>query len=85
MRSTDKAGRLRDAVLAAARAPDAPVRRRQARGLALPVMVGGRLNEVPKESNSGLPADVTEDVRALGCRPCANLDDMLEALREIGR
>jgi hypothetical protein len=40
---------------------------------------------VPKESNSGLPADVTEDIRALGCRPCASLDDMLEALREIGR
>jgi methylmalonyl-CoA mutase cobalamin-binding subunit len=57
----------------------------KARGLALPVMVGGRLNEVPKESNSGLPADVTEDIRALGCRPCASLDDMLEALREIGR
>lgn len=57
----------------------------KARGLALPVMVGGRLNEVPTESNSGLPVDVTEDIRALGCRPCASLDDMLVALGEIGR
>ena len=55
-----------------------------ARGLVVPVLVGGRLNEVPKDSNSGLPADVTEDIRALGCKPCASLDDMLEALREVG-
>ena len=56
----------------------------EARGLDVPVLVGGRLNEVPKDSNSGLPADVTEDIHALGCRPCASLDDMLATLREVG-
>lgn len=54
-----------------------------ARGLALPVLIGGRLNEVPKESNSGLPVDVTKDIADLGCLPCADLDEMLRALRSI--
>ncbi|MBZ9772875.1 cobalamin B12-binding domain-containing protein [Mesorhizobium sp. CO1-1-8] len=54
-----------------------------ARGLVLPVLIGGRLNEVPKDSNSGLPVDVTEDIAKLGCVPCADLDAMLVALRSI--
>lgn len=54
-----------------------------ARGLALPVLIGGRLNEVPKDSNSGLPVDVTKDISDLGCLPCAGLDEMLAALRSI--
>ncbi|MBZ9796872.1 hypothetical protein [Mesorhizobium sp. ES1-4] len=54
-----------------------------ARGLVLSVLIGGRLNEVPKDSNSGLPVDVTEDIAKLGCVPCADLDAMLGALRSI--
>ncbi|TPL40740.1 cobalamin-dependent protein [Mesorhizobium sp. B2-4-6] len=54
-----------------------------ARGLSLPVLIGGRLNEVPKDSNSGLPVDVTKDISDLGCLPCADLDEMLAALRSI--
>lgn len=54
-----------------------------ARGLALPVLIGGRLNEVPKDSNSGLPVDVTKDIADLGCLPCADLDEMLVALRSV--
>lgn len=54
-----------------------------ARGLSLPVLIGGRLNEVPKDSNSGLPVDVTKDIADLGCLPCADLDEMLSALRSI--
>ncbi|CDX51185.1 putative Methylmalonyl-CoA mutase domain-containing protein [Mesorhizobium plurifarium] len=53
------------------------------RGLSLPVLIGGRLNEVPKDSNSGLPVDVTKDIADLGCLPCADLDEMLSALRSI--
>ena len=49
-----------------------------------PVLVGGRLNEVPKESNSGLPVDVTREIAGLGCIPCADLDQMLAALRGNG-
>lgn len=53
------------------------------RGLAVPVLIGGRLNEVPDESNSGLPVDVTRDIANLGCLPCADLDEMLSAIRAI--
>lgn len=51
-----------------------------ARGASLPVLVGGRLNEVPAESNTGLPVDVSAEIAALGAHPCADLDDMLAAL-----
>jgi len=55
----------------------------KAAGLALPVLVGGRLNEVPKDSNSGLPVDVRADLQAAGCHPCLDLDDMLNVLKTI--
>lgn len=53
------------------------------RGLALPLLIGGRLNEIPKDSNSGLPVDVSKEIGALGCLPCADLDEMLSALRSL--
>jgi hypothetical protein len=53
----------------------------QKRGLVLPILIGGRLNQIPKDSNSGLPVDVTREIADLGCKPCAGLDDMLAALR----
>ncbi len=52
-----------------------------AQGLDLPVLIGGRLNEIPPDSNSGLPVDVRSDIAATGCLPCADLDEMLAALR----
>lgn len=51
------------------------------RGLSMPVLIGGRLNEIPKDSNSGLPVDVTREIADLGCKPCTSLDEMLAALR----
>jgi methylmalonyl-CoA mutase cobalamin-binding subunit len=39
-------------------------------GVALPLCVGGRLNQVPDDSNSGLPVDVARDIEALGVVPC---------------
>jgi len=51
------------------------------RGLHLPILIGGRLNEIPKDSNSNLPIDVSREIAALGIRPCADLDDMLSTLR----
>lgn len=50
-------------------------------GLSLPVLIGGRLNEVPTDSNSGLPVDVTREISGVGCLPCADLDEMLAALQ----
>ena len=54
-------------------------------GVELPILVGGRLNEVPKESNSGLPVDVSADIAGIGCFPCADLDAMLAALEACFR
>lgn len=55
----------------------------EARGAAMPVLVGGKLNEVPAESNTGLPVDVSAEIAALGARPCAGLDDMLATLEDL--
>ena len=38
--------------------------------------LAAKLNQVPDNSNSGLPVDVTDDIRALGLTPCASLDDL---------
>jgi len=54
-----------------------------ARGLRLPVIVGGRLNEVPKETNSDLPVDVTHDLKELGAIPCNGLDDVVSVLSSL--
>ncbi|MBS7538275.1 cobalamin-dependent protein [Ancylobacter lacus] len=40
-------------------------------GAAIPVCIGGRLNQIPEDSNSGLPVDVTREIAALGVTPCA--------------
>jgi len=53
------------------------------RNLDLPVLMGGRLNEVPKDSNSGLPVEVSQEISDLGYYPCVNLDDMLASLRRM--
>ncbi|MFD0858514.1 cobalamin B12-binding domain-containing protein [Roseovarius aquimarinus] len=53
----------------------------EARGARIPVIMGGKLNEIPQDSNSSLPIDVTAQIRASGVHPCAGLDDMLAALR----
>ncbi|RAI01676.1 hypothetical protein DLJ53_09685 [Acuticoccus sediminis] len=53
-----------------------------ASGMTSPVVIGGKLNGIPDESNSGLPLDLTEEIRATGAIPCADLDDMLPVLLE---
>jgi len=52
-----------------------------ANGAVLPVLMGGKLNEIPQDSNSSLPVDVTAQIKATGAHPCADLDDMLAVLR----
>ena len=56
-----------------------------ARGLRLPVIVGGRLNEVPTDSNSDLPVEVTRELRALGAVPCAELNDVIDVLLGLSK
>ncbi len=53
------------------------------RGLSLPVIVGGRLNEVPRDTNSDLPVDVTRELRELGAFPCGDLDDVIAVLADL--
>ena len=48
--------------------------------LELPVYLGGRLNQVPESSNTSLPVDVTAKLREIGCRPCADTEEMLRHL-----
>lgn len=55
------------------------------RGATLPVLVGGMLNEVPADSNTGLPVDVSTELAALGAVPCRDLDGMLSTLRALAR
>lgn len=50
------------------------------RNLALPVLVGGRLNEIPTDSNSDLPVDVTSELREMGAVPCGDLNQLAAVL-----
>ena len=46
----------------------------------LPVFAGGRLNQIPRDSNTSLPVDVTPELRARGAIPCARVEEMLIVL-----
>ncbi|MBI1492226.1 hypothetical protein [Halocynthiibacter styelae] len=52
-------------------------------GLSRPVFIGGRLNEVPQDSNTGLPVDVTDALRDAGVYPCQDLDEFSQILTSI--
>lgn len=54
-----------------------------ARGAAIPLCVGGRLNEIPADSNSGLPVDVTVDIARLGATACLTPEDMAGILDRL--
>jgi methylmalonyl-CoA mutase cobalamin-binding subunit len=52
-------------------------------GQTIPLCLGGRLNQVLDDSNSGLPVDVTPDIRALGVVACGTPADLVGVLAEI--
>jgi len=54
-----------------------------ARGLALPVLIGGRLNQIPEGSNSSLPMDVGDMLTAEGAVVCRAAADLLPALAYV--
>ena len=54
----------------------------QARGADTPVFIGGRLNEIMEDTDSSLPVEVEKEVRQAGVTPCANVEEMLEALAQ---
>lgn len=53
------------------------------KGMDIPIIIGGKLNEIPNNSNSGIPVDVTSELKKLGITPCKNLDEMLLELRRF--
>ena len=48
--------------------------------LDVPVFVGGKLNQIPDDSSSSLPVDVTAELRDLGVVICLRIEDMVEEL-----
>lgn len=51
-----------------------------ARGMNLPVFIGGKLNQIPDDSNTSLPVDVSTELAAAGAIACAGIEDMLARL-----
>lgn len=49
-------------------------------GREVPLFIGGRLNEVFDAGGEPLPVDVADDIRQLGARPCATVEEFLDAL-----
>lgn len=56
-----------------------------ARGLAIPVLVGGRLNQIPEGSNSSLPVEVAGELAAAGATVCPTVEAALPALLALAR
>ncbi|NMM43310.1 hypothetical protein HH303_02390 [Rhodospirillaceae bacterium KN72] len=54
-----------------------------ARGLDIPVFVGGKLNQVPVTSNTNLPVDVGAELAAEGAVVCRSVEDIYAPLAAI--
>jgi methylmalonyl-CoA mutase cobalamin-binding subunit len=54
-------------------------------GTVLPVCIGGRLNQVPDDSNTGLPVDVSREVEALGVTACTTPERLIALLDGLAR
>ncbi|MEL7544077.1 MAG: cobalamin-dependent protein [Pseudomonadota bacterium] len=54
-----------------------------ARTAATPVFIGGRLNQIPETSNTGLPVDVSDDLATRGARVCNRFEDIVPQLLDI--
>jgi methylmalonyl-CoA mutase cobalamin-binding subunit len=55
------------------------------RGLDLPILIGGRLNQIPEGSNSSLPMDVGAELAAQGAVICRTAAELLPALAGLRR
>lgn len=52
----------------------------EGQGLQIPVLIGGRLNQIPEGSNTSLPMDVADTLVAEGARVCRQAGDLVAAL-----
>lgn len=57
----------------------------RAHGVRVPVLIGGRLNQIPDGSNTSLPVDVGDQLAAAGAIVCREASALLPALRRIAR
>jgi methylmalonyl-CoA mutase cobalamin-binding subunit len=55
------------------------------RDLQIPVLIGGRLNQIPETSNTSLPVEVGDELAALGAIVCREVEDALPALLDLAR
>jgi len=56
-----------------------------ARGLQIPVLIGGRLNQIPEISNTSLPVEVGDELAALGAVVCREVEDAVPVLVGLAR
>lgn len=49
-------------------------------GVTVPILVGGRLNQIPEGSNTSLPVDVSAELANEGVTVCTALEDIVPAL-----
>lgn len=54
-------------------------------GLDIPVLMGGRLNQIPEASNSSLPVDVSAELEEAGAQLCRSAAEMGPALMRLIR
>ena len=57
----------------------------RAEGIAVPVLIGGRLNQIPEGSNTSLPVDVGDQLAAAGALVCRSAEELVPALRGVRR
>jgi len=51
--------------------------------LDLPVIFGGRLNQIPQASNTSMPVDVSKDIISTGAFVCERPEDAIALLAKI--
>ena len=56
-----------------------------AAGMAIPVLIGGRLNQIPESSNTGLPQDVGDTLAAEGAQVCRAAADLVPVLATLAK
>ncbi len=49
-------------------------------GVHAPVLIGGKLNQIPDQTNSSLPVDVSAELAAAGAMPCPRAEDLFAHL-----
>lgn len=57
----------------------------RASGSDIPMLVGGRLNQIPDASNTSLPVDVADRIAALGVTVCRDAADLVPALIKLAK